>query len=142
MCERAATDFAPSPFRGMLARLDLSNDQIDTVMDSFRYVSENEVLYPGVPELLSALSERFHLGVVANQSKGTEGRLARWRIREYFSLVIASAEYGLAKPDPRIFSAALSHAQCESEEALMIGDRLDNDIGPAKSQGYKRASPR
>ena len=48
LCEQAATDFAPSPFRGMLARLDLSEDQIRTLADSVRYEHENEVLYPGV----------------------------------------------------------------------------------------------
>jgi HAD superfamily hydrolase (TIGR01549 family) len=137
ICERAATDFAPSPFREMLARLDLPDDQVATLMDTVRYVTENEVLYPRVPELLATLSKRFRLGVIANQSEGTESRLVRWRIRDYFSLIFASAEFGLAKPDPQIFAAALSQAQCEPEEALMVGDRLDNDIGPAKSQGWK-----
>ncbi len=131
MCERAATGFAPLHFRGMLERLDLADDQTVAVMDSVCYV-----LYPGVPELLSALSDRFHLGVIANQSEGTEGRLAGWGIREHLPLIFASAELGLAKPDPRIFAAALSQAGCEAEEALMVGDRLDNDIGPAKSQGF------
>lgn len=121
----------------MLARLNLSHDQVATVMDSDRYVKENEVLYPGVPELLATLSEQLKLGVIANQPRGTEGRLVRWRIRDYFSLIFGSAEFGLAKPNPQIFAAALSQAQCEPEEALIIGDRLDNDIGPAKSQGWK-----
>ena len=137
MCERAATDFAPSPFRGMLTRLNLSDVQIATVMGSVRYTMENEELYPGVPELLATLSDLFKLGVIANQSKGTQERLMCWRIRDHFSLVFASAELGLSKPDPQIFAGALSEAKCEPEEAIMIGDRLDNDIGPAKSQGWK-----
>ena len=136
MCEQAATDFAPSPFRGMLSRLDLSEDQIRTLADSARYEHENEVLYPGVPEFLASLSGRFKLGVIANQSEGTEERLARWRIRNTFSLVFASAEFGLSKPDPEIFRRAISMAGCASENAMMVGDRLDNDIGPAKSQGW------
>ena len=145
MCEHAATDFAPSPFsdfapspfRGMLADLDLSDDRIRTVERSVRYEHENEILYPGVPELLASLSRRFKLGVIANQSEGTEDRLARWRIRDPFSLVFASAEFGLSKPDPEIFRRAISLAGCAPERALMVGDRLDNDIGPARSQGWK-----
>ena len=136
MCERAATEFAPSPFRGMLTRLNLSHDQFATVVDSVRYVKENEVLYPDVQELLAILSAQSNLGIITNQSKGTEDRLVDWRIRDYFSLIFASADFGLAKPDPQIFAAALSQAQCEPEETLIIGDRLDNDIGPAKSQAW------
>ena len=136
LCEQAATDFAPSPFRGMIGQLNLDPEQLRTVERSVRYEHENEVLYPGVPEILKALSRQFKLGVIANQSEGTEERLARWRIRDPFSLVFASAEFGLSKPDPGIFRKAISLAGCAPEDALTVGDRLDNDIGPAKSQGW------
>ena len=137
LCEQAATDFAPSPFRGMLDRLDLTVEQRRAIAGSVRYEKERECLYPGVPKILKALSLQFRLGVIANQSSGTEKRLAQWRIRGYFSLVFASAEFGFAKPDPRIFRRAVSIAGRHPERALMVGDRLDNDIGPAKSQGWK-----
>jgi FMN phosphatase YigB (HAD superfamily) len=50
---------------------------------------------------------------------------------------LSSTEEGLEKPDPVIFDLALSRAGCLPEEAIMVGDRLDNDIGPAKSLGWK-----
>ncbi|MCE2441004.1 MAG: HAD family hydrolase [Candidatus Latescibacteria bacterium] len=137
LCEQAATDFAPSPFRGMRARLELPEGRIRTLADSASYAHENEVLYPGVPEILEALSRQFKLGVIANQSEGTEKRLSDWGIRNQFSVVLASAELGLSKPDSRIFGAAVSRAGCDPERALMVGDRLDNDVGPAKLQGWK-----
>lgn len=136
LCERASSDFAASPFLDMLARLNLSRDQMATIMNSARYMKGNEALYPGVPRLLASLSRRFRLGVIANQSQGTEDRLARWQIRDYFSLVFASAELGLEKPDPRIFAAAQAQTGCRPGEVVMVGDRLDNDIGPAKAQGW------
>ena len=52
-------------------------------------------------------------------------------------LVIASAEEGISKPDKRIFEIALSRAKCNAENAVMIGDRIDNDIVPAKQMGMK-----
>lgn len=136
LCEEAATSFAPSPFQGMLTRLGLSEDQLAAIRGSVRYAKEIEKLYPGVPELLATLATRFKLGVIANQSKGTETRLTRRGLRDQFSLLFASAELGLSKPDPEIFAGALSQAQCQPEDALMVGDRLDNDIGPAKSWGW------
>ena len=139
LCEESASAFAPSPFHGMLARLDLSDNQVATIRSSVRYGKENERLYPGVPELLASLSEFYKLGVIANQSEGTEARLAAWDIRQQFSLIFASTELGLSKPDPEIFAAALSRAGCKPHEAVMIGDRIDNDIGPAKAHGWRTA---
>ena len=43
----------------------------------------------------------------------------------------------MAKPDRRIFEKALEMAGCTPEDAAMIGDRLDNDIYPAKMLGMK-----
>jgi len=137
MCEEAATEFAPSPFLGMLSRIGLSEDQIASISASARFEKEKEALYAGVPQLLETLSRRFSLGVIANQPEGTEKRLKRWGIRERFSLVFASAELGISKPDPRIFEAALSEAGCRPTECVIVGDRLDNDIGPAKRQGWR-----
>ena len=50
-------------------------------------------------------------------------------------LIVASAEEGVEKPDLRIFRAALERANCRPENAVMIGDRIDNDIVPAKKAG-------
>ena len=43
----------------------------------------------------------------------------------------------MAKPDKKIFEMALNRAGCRPEQAMMIGDRIDNDIIPAKKLGMK-----
>ena len=55
----------------------------------------------------------------------------------YFPVIASSAELGSAKPDPAIFRWALEQAGCRPENAVMVGDRLDNDIRPAKKLGMK-----
>ena len=42
---------------------------------------------------------------------------------------------GVSKPDKAIFLRALAMAGCRPENAVMVGDRLDNDIRPAKDLG-------
>lgn len=79
----------------------------------------------------------YKLGVIANQSPGTADRLEQWKLLQYIDVVAASAELGLAKPDPAIFHKAFELAGCTAEEAVMIGDRLDNDIVPAKKLGMR-----
>ena len=56
---------------------------------------------------------------------------------KYISLVISSAEEGVSKPDIRLFQKALEKADCKGENAVMVGDRVDNDVAPAKKLGMK-----
>ncbi len=100
--------------------------------------TEDEKPYPDAENVLSALSERgYKIGIIANQNSGTQSRLEKWGLMKYISIVIASAEEGVAKPDKEIFLRALSRAECSPEDAFMIGDRLDNDIEPARKLGMK-----
>lgn len=102
-----------------------------------RWYGELEKLYPDTKMILEALSKKYKLGVIANQSLGTKERLDNWNIGKYFDVVVASAEAGCAKPDLKIFNLALEQAGCKPNDAVMIGDRLDNDIVPAKQIGMK-----
>lgn len=96
---------------------------------------EDEILYSDTVSCLENLSEKYKIGVIANQSPGTRTRLQQHGILPYIDLVIASAEEGVAKPDKRIFEIALQRSNCRPENAMMIGDRIDNDIVPAKLLG-------
>ena len=99
---------------------------------------EDEVPYPDTEDVLQYLrSHEYKIGVIANQSLGTAVRLEKWGLLKYIDVVAASAELGVAKPDRAIFDKALEMAGCKAQEAVMIGDRLDNDIIPAKKLGMK-----
>ena len=102
-----------------------------------KWYKELEKPYPFTESVLAELSKKYKLGIIANQSAGSEQRLADWGIGKYFDLVIASAEEGVEKPNPRIFQIALERANCLPENAVMVDDRLDNDIIPAKELGMK-----
>lgn len=106
-------------------------------MENPRWRSEDEELFPGSYECLEKLSKKYKIGVIANQKPGTAARLEKHGVLKFIDLVIASAEEGLEKPDRRIFELALSRANCKPENAVMIGDRVDNDIIPAKKIGMK-----
>lgn len=51
-----------------------------------------------------------------------------------------SFENGFSKPDPHVFrilTARLEARGISPAETLMVGDRLDNDIDPARAQGWQ-----
>ena len=84
---------------------------------------------------LAGLHEKYRIGIIANQIPGTADRMKAYGLFPMLDLIVASAEEGVEKPDLRIFRAALERANCRPENAVMIGDRIDNDIVPAKKAG-------
>ncbi|MBR5409839.1 MAG: HAD family hydrolase [Clostridia bacterium] len=117
--------------------------QYRTVLDKYGiktaapYRLELETLYEDAPGVLETLAKRYALGVIANQARGLAERLESFGILPYFKYVISSSDVHASKPDPRIFKYALKAARCRPEEACMIGDRIDNDVAPAKAVGMK-----
>ena len=117
--------------------------QFRTVIDKFAfkeiapYRTELEVLYEDVPGVIKVLAQKYELGIIANQLDGLKNRLEAFGLLKYFKYIISSWDVKVMKPDIRIFEYALKKANCKPQETCMIGDRLDNDILPAKSLGMK-----
>ena len=63
--------------------------------------------------------------------------MQKWGLLRFVTLCLPSAEIGKSKPDPAIFELATERSGCEPEHAVMVGDRIDNDVTPAKSLGWK-----
>jgi len=101
----------------------------------WRNVRNLDEPYPEARSVLSQLSTRFKLGVIANQLPGSRDRLRRFGFADYISAYALSDELQVSKPDSAIFSHALTAANCTPAEAMMVGDRTDNDIIPAKRLG-------
>lgn len=127
-------------------RIELAKQGFDGNSEAIKYFglkktpwhSEDETPFEDVWDTLETLKERgYQLGIIANQSPGTAQRLKKWGLCKYFDVVAASAELGLAKPDRLIFEKALELAGSQPQNSVMVGDRLDNDIIPAKAFGMK-----
>ncbi|GEM_PF-2394500 len=129
--------FASRPIAQAIEFLVPEEEDRAYVLERLRYRKDLERPYPGAVGLLSRLSTRYEIGVIANQSPGTEARLRQDGFAPYVSLCLSSAELGLKKPDAAIFQLALEQAGCDPHEAVMIGDRVDNDIRPAKALGWR-----
>ena len=135
--EEASAEFAPRLIARVIEKLASNPSDCDFVLQRVKYRKELEEPYPEAYELLSRLAPQYKIGVIANQSAGTESRLKSYGLTSFISLCLSSTEVGLEKPNPAIFQLALERAKCEPHQAVMIGDRIDNDIRPAKSLGWK-----
>lgn len=91
-----------------------------------------------------AVAAGCRLGIVSNAQQSSRDLLARLLGAEIGCidprLCAFSFEHAFSKPDPALFRIpldALAAAGIEAHETLMIGDRHDNDIRPARALGLR-----
>jgi HAD superfamily hydrolase (TIGR01509 family) len=87
--------------------------------------------------LLERLAGAHRLGVVSNFSGNLRPCLAELDLLQFFTVTADSTLVGASKPDPRIFQYALTALACSPNQAWMIGDNPDADIGGAARLGLK-----
>ena len=95
---------------------------------------EPEDFYPDALPAIAELRRRgLFVGVAGNQSAELEEwfRSHGWAV----DYVASSARLGVRKPDPAFFEALVEAAGCAPAESAYVGDRVDNDVLPAKAAG-------
>ena len=94
---------------------------------------------PGTSCMLAELQKRgIRTGVISNLDWSGEAltrRLQRLFPEHTFEFVISSSDYGVRKPNPLIFRAALSKANLPPEDVWFCGDQIDADIYGAQGAG-------
>jgi len=91
---------------------------------------------PDMPALLRRLAGRgLKLGIVANQPASMAERLEREGIVDLFAHLGLAGLTGFRKPDVRAFATACEALAVMPAQAIMVGDRIDIDIAPAKALG-------
>jgi FMN phosphatase YigB (HAD superfamily) len=95
------------------------------------------VIRPEAAAAIPQLAERYLLGLAANQPPRALSILEEAGLLRYFAWREVSDTMGIAKPSPLFFRMILDGIGVKPEEAVMVGDRLDHDIFPAKLLGMK-----
>lgn len=136
---RACRDSQRGPFTTRLVRRFVDEPDVERVVLRGKELWEYppSTLQPDAKRAVEALSGTYRLGVLANQERWIRDVLARDGLAPFFDVWAVSAEVGAEKPDERIFRAALEAAGAPADRCAMVGDRLDNDIEPAKRLGMR-----
>ena len=58
-------------------------------------------------------------------------------LRPYVDFVGSSERWGVEKPDTGFFAHVVEEAGAPVEEILYVGDRVDNDVVPARGAGLR-----
>jgi len=95
---------------------------------------EPEDLYDDAAPCLRELRARgLWLGLVGNQPTRTEAFLQQCGFE--VDLMASSESWGVNKPDPAFFTRLADEADFDPKEIAYVGDRVDNDVLPARAAG-------
>jgi putative hydrolase of the HAD superfamily len=92
--------------------------------------------YPDAPGALEQLRDRgLRLVVVSNWDVSLHDQLGQDGLGQLLHGVVSSAELGAAKPAPAAFHRGLDLAGVPAEEAVHVGDRVQEDVEGARAAG-------
>ena len=100
-------------------------------------LSEQRQILDGSLSFVQRVSEHMPIHIVTNGIGAVQkSRFSNCEISPYLSGLYISEEIGKPKPDPTMLFQALSDARIENkQDALLIGDSINADIGAANAAG-------
>ncbi|MGI5486773.1 HAD family hydrolase [Microtetraspora malaysiensis] len=106
--------------------------------DGLRENFDGDDLYPDVRDSLAALrAAGYELIVAGNQPSQAYDALLAMDLP--VDAIHTSAAWEVEKPEPEFFAKVAAVAGRSPEEILYVGDRIDNDVLPAKRAGMRAA---
>jgi 2-haloalkanoic acid dehalogenase type II len=101
--------------------------------DLFFEARQQVDLYEDALEALSFLSSRYPIVALSNGNADVH----RVGLGQHFHAAVSAQEFGVAKPDPRIFHEAASLAGVTACEVLHVGDDAHLDVLGARAAGMQ-----
>lgn len=130
--------FNDEPVRRVFEKLrpgfDVAAARAQRRRDGNDFFIEARDLYVDAKPCLSVLRQQgLWVGIAGNQPPTAKAALQSFGLDAH--LITTSAELGVDKPKAEFFSKILEMAGLQPEETAYVGDRVDNDVRPAKAAG-------
>ena len=136
--EWAVASFAPDTYAAIIWRLCAGRVDLASRIREQGFPGRAFQMREGMAGIIQGLAARgLLLGLAANQPANVLGELDRFGIGEHFTPREVSGHHGFRKPDVRLFLRACDDLGVVPEECIMVGDRIDNDIAPARMLGMR-----
>lgn len=93
------------------------------------------VPFSDTKDTLEMMSERIPLHVLANWDSDLESLLQEAGLREFFQVVLSSAELGAEKPERACYLRFLRRAGLSAGEAIYVGNEYQADVVGSRAAG-------
>jgi HAD superfamily hydrolase (TIGR01549 family) len=94
-------------------------------------------LMENLPEEVRALARDFRVGILGQYGAEVLDLLRRHSLLECFTYTFTQDDFALTKPDPRYYESVTGACGVKPGECIMVGDRIDKDVVPARQVGMK-----
>ena len=93
--------------------------------------------FPGALETLKIIRERgVRLALITNGNGEAQRRkIERFGVGEFFDYVLIEGEFGIGKPEERVYTHALERLEARTDEAWMVGDNLEWEVAAPQRLG-------
>ena len=95
------------------------------------------IMMAGLAAEIVVLVERYDLGLAGQYGADILGLLEQENVLRCFKHRVTQDDFTITKPDPRYYEQICLKIGVEPSSCLMIGDRIDKDIIPARQLGMK-----
>jgi putative hydrolase of the HAD superfamily len=147
--EQSRIRYWRDPERNKRGRHDLQRARREVVADAFRVLDieatslvdaiavayglerEKEIwLLEGAIDALESFRQQgLRLGLITNgEATSQRVKIERFGLAAFFETIIIEGEYGVGKPDERVYLHALKELEVEPHETWMAGDNLEWDV--------------
>ncbi len=89
----------------------------------------------GAIDVISQLSKKYKLGILANQNIKAREVLQKSGILSYFNDSSMSDDFKLSKPNPEFFKKVFEITGANPTESVMVDDNIEKGLSPAKKLG-------
>lgn len=86
-------------------------------------------------DVLAELHKKYKMVLVSNFYSNIRSVLKEFKLDEYFSDFVVSAEVGIRKPDFRIWKLGVDKLKMQPSEVVAVGDSYYKDVLPAMKAG-------
>ena len=96
-------------------------------------IGAHDLYEDAAPTLAALKAKGYFIGIVGNQPATAEETLRASGLAADF--IATSEAWGVAKPDPAFFAKVIDAAGLDPGHIAYVGDRVDNDVVPARAAG-------
>ena len=132
-CYNASSHNKFIQLKKIFEKYNLDLNQLNFYYDLYIDVFKNNLkLYPDLLDFLNLCSRNgIKMYILTNNiCKEQIERLKNLDLLKYFSKVYTSEEFGIEKPDIKLFYYIIQDINCNKNEIVKIGDNYKNDIEP------------
>ena len=118
------------------------SEATDAALALMREYHRQHNLWEHVPADVTPTLQRFRalglrLVVVSNANGRLRHLFDRLELTPFFDVVLDSHEWGVEKPDPRLFQIALEQAGADAAATAHVGDLFHIDVAGARAAGLR-----